>query len=223
MKQFFYFLLFAAAISHPSVARSQDVAKPYLVSLDSAVVWEAGMSFTEIRGNSARMFSGRFMGYLNERVALGFSFGAFSKKTADMFDRDIERPQLNYEEVGLYSNYLLLNRKRLKLGAGATLGGAFASVADRAVTEEQTVYIDNGDGGYFMDTEVPKTIVRNNYLHLKPELVLNYFFNQYWGLHLSGGYNLLLGKSKFASTADFDGWQAKIGVVMAIPSGDCRN
>jgi hypothetical protein len=186
-----------------------------LPSLNSSIVWEAGVAFTETTDQPSRQFYARLKAFATERLAIGLHGAMFQRKTMENFNQDASLPQLGYGEIGLVTAYNLVANKRFLLSAEAVTGYATATVADRAIKETRQVANEYGNDTEF---EVPKVVARNNYFHLKPELTATYRIGRYLGVQASGGYNFLMGKSRFLRSNDFDGLTARVGMVLIIPT-----
>ncbi|MCF8243778.1 MAG: hypothetical protein K9J37_02320 [Saprospiraceae bacterium] len=223
MKQLF--LCFAICVfSFPPVSSfGQNSHSPAPNSLDSTIVWEVGISFAQITRQPSRLFYARLKVFATDRFSLGIHGAILQRRTMETFGQDVIEPQLGFGEIGFVTAYNFVNTKRFSLGGEVVTGYASASLSDRAVTETQ-FYAYAVDGVAFVtEQEVPSVVTRNRYFQFRPELTACFRFNRYIGIQVGGGYNFLLGKTRFAKTADFDGWVARAGVLLVIPSDEQGN
>jgi hypothetical protein len=209
MKQLFLRCAICLAAIAPFIAFGQDSQPPLLDSLNSSVVWEVGAAFADIDDQPSRLFYARMKAFATDRLAIGLHGVMFQRRTVEAYGQEVAEPQLGYGEFGFVTAYYFVNGNRFKLGGEAITGYATATIADKAVKVLR--HTINGD------FEVPKVLARNNYFQFKPELTATYRIGRYFGIQASGGYNFLMGRSRFLRSNDFDGWTVRAGVVLIIP------
>lgn len=198
---------------------AQSKPLPFHANLDTCLVWDAGITFTEMAGRPARLFYGNIKVYADDRSALGLHFAGFMRRTGEDYGLNVGRPQLSYGEFGLVVSHQFIKHDRFMLGAEAVIGYASANIADLDQLETQTVFYSNDDLSYYSEEQVAKAIAHNHYFQYMPSLSASYRFTRHIGVLVAGGYNFLYGKTRFAHISDFNGWQAKTGLVFFIPSG----